>query len=172
MSAIDITILIVAGAALVYGLIKGIINQLASLGGFVLGLIACRIFGDNMAEIMTGILPGTFHSQQAASIVGNIVLFLLVYFTVALIASMAHKLTHAIMIGWLDHLLGGIFSVFKWLLIMSIVLNLWHIITPDSPIFHSFTLMDGELFPALMNFAPKMLSALAGQVSATIDNVS
>ena len=31
---------------------------------------------------------------------------------------------------------------------------------------------DGELFPALMNFAPKMLSALAGQVSATIDNVS
>lgn len=43
---------------MVYGLIKGIINQLASLGGFVLGLIACRIFGDNMAEIMTGILPG------------------------------------------------------------------------------------------------------------------
>ena len=49
MSIIDIVIVVVFVGAIIYGLYKGIISQLGSLGGIILGIIACRIFGDSVA---------------------------------------------------------------------------------------------------------------------------
>jgi len=44
VTTIDIILLIVIGASLVLGLYKGIISQIASIGGVILGIIACRFF--------------------------------------------------------------------------------------------------------------------------------
>ena len=57
MSVIDIIILIVFVGAIIYGLYKGVIAQLGSLGGIILGIIACRLFGDYATELVSNILP-------------------------------------------------------------------------------------------------------------------
>lgn len=167
MSTIDIIILAVCGAAIVWGLIRGLITQLASLGGLVLGIIACRLFGAQTAPVMMQLLPGTFHSEQAARIAGSVLLFILVYLTVGLIASLARKLTRALMLGWLDHLLGALAALLKWLVALSIVLNLWKIVAPGSSLLHGSRLMDGELLPAILNLAPRLFGiAMSGIDSA------
>lgn len=156
MSAIDIILTCVLFGSIAVEVWKGLIRQVASLGGIVLGLVACRMFGAQAGEILMTMLPGTFESATSAAIVGNVVLFILVWLTVSVVASMLHKMTHALMFGWLDHLLGGAFGLFKWMLVLSILLNLWHMAAPGSDIFTTSTLMDGEMLPWVMQIAPTM----------------
>lgn len=163
MSAIDIAILVVLGASLIYGLYKGIISQLASLGGIILGIVACRVFASDMGPLVMQTFPNTFTNETTAAIAGNVLLFLLVFFTVGAFASLARKLTHTLLLGWLDHLLGCVFCVFKWLLVMSIVLNVWYMISPTSPIFTTSRLMDGEMLRWIVGLAPELMGVVGDQ---------
>ena len=70
-STIDIIILVVLGAALIYGLIRGFIKQIASLGGIILGIVACRLFADNVGTLVQRLMPGTFSSADSARIVAQ-----------------------------------------------------------------------------------------------------
>lgn len=172
MSIIDIILIIVLAASLIYGAIKGVISQIASLGGIITGIIACRLLGPAVGPWLMQVMPGTFSSVATARIVGYILLFLLVYFTVGAIASLMRKFTKAILLGWLDHLLGAVFACFKWLLILSIILNLWHMVWPAASVFHSSTLMDGELFPAVMKLAPATLGFALDQLNTTVNGLT
>lgn len=172
LSTIDIIILIVFAIALVYGLIRGLISQLASLGGIILGIIACRLFADSVGPLVMRLMPGVFSSAGSAKVVGCILLFLLIYFTVGAIASLTHKLTNALKLGWLNHLLGGVAALFKWALVLSILLNLWRIVSPASPIFTQSTLMDGEMMPFLLRLAPWMLGFTTTQLGVTFDSIT
>lgn len=172
VGTIDIIIMVVLGAALVYGLIRGLIKQIASLGGIILGIVACRLFAENVGPLVMRLMPGVFSSAGSAKVVGCILLFLLVYFTVGAIASLTRKLTNALLLGWLDHLLGGVAAVFKWALVLSILLNLWRVISPDSAIFTQSTLMDGEMMPALLRLAPWMLGFTTAQLGVAFDSVT
>ena len=137
-----------------------------------MGIVACRLFADNVGTLVQRLMPGTFSSADSARIVGCILLFLLVYFTVGAIASLTRKLTNALMLGWLDHLLRGIAALFKWALVLSIILNLWKAVSPDSPIFYQSKLMDGEMLPAIMNLAPWMLGFATEQLGATVNSIT
>lgn len=171
MSAIDIAILMVMGASLIYGLYKGIISQLASLGGIILGIVVCRMFASDMGPLVMQTFPNTFTSETSAAIAGNILLFLLVFFTVGAFATLARKLTHALLLGWLDHLLGCLFCVFKWMLIMSILLNVWYIISPESQIFTSSHLLDGKFLPWIVGLAPDLMGVVGEQVKDMIHSI-
>ncbi len=171
MSAIDIAILVVLGASLIYGLYKGIISQLASLGGVVLGIVACRLFAKDMGPLVIQTFPNTFTNETSAAIAGTVILFLLVFFTVGAFASLARKLTHTFLMGWLDHLLGGLFCVFKWLLVMSILLNVWYMINPNSGIFTNSHLMAGKLLPWIIKLAPDLLGVVSDQFKEMINTL-
>lgn len=162
MSAIDIALTFILFGSVAYGLWRGVIRQVASLGGIVLGIVACRLFGAQASNLLVATFPTTFSSAVTAAVVANVLLFILVWLTVGLIARLLRKLTQALMLGWLDRLLGGVFSLFKWLLLTSIILNLWHLIAPESAIFTTSTLMDGEMLPWVMRIAPAMLGFVAG----------
>lgn len=171
MSAVDIAIIVVVGASLIYGLYKGIISQLASLGGIVLGIVACRIFAPDMGPLVMGLFPNTFSSETAAAIAGNVLLFLLVFLTVGAIASLVRKLTHTLMLGWFDRLLGGVFGVFKWLLIMSIILNLWYLLAPGSTIFTTSHLMEGKALPWIIGLAPELMGVVGDQITTMVQSI-
>ena len=66
MNAIDIFLLAVIGIALAYGLYKGLVRQIASLGGLILGIIACRLFSRDFANVLIGWFPSTFTDSTAA----------------------------------------------------------------------------------------------------------
>lgn len=172
MSPIDIIITVVLVASLIYGAIKGLISQIASFGGIVCGIVACRLLGPSVGPWLMETLPRTFTNPTTARITGYVLLFLLVYFTIGAIASLTRKFTKALLLGWLDHLLGAVFACFKWMLALSIILNLWHMVSPTSSIFHSSTLMDGDMFPALMKLAPATLGFAIDQLNTTVNGLT
>lgn len=164
MTTIDIILLIVIGASLVIGLYKGIISQIASLGGVVLGIIACRLLAETAGGWLMSWWPDTFTNVTIANIAGGIIVYLAVYIGVGAFASLLRRLTDTLMAGWVDHLLGGLFGVFKWMIMLSIALNLFHMIAPHCVIFHSSALFGGRLMGAVMQLAPKLFGVMAGQI--------
>ncbi|MCM1331434.1 MAG: CvpA family protein [Bacteroides sp.] len=163
---LDIILCVIAGVAFIYGLYKGFIAQLASIGGLILGIIACRLFHQQVGELVTSLFPDTFTSPGVAMATGCIVLFIIVYFFISAFARLLRHITHALCVGWLDRLLGGVASAFKLLLLCSIILNIWHFIAPESPIFTiSKMLMDGKPFNAVMELAPKIFGIVSEQIT-------
>ncbi len=167
MNAIDIIILVVIAGATIYGLYRGLIKQLSSLAAIACGVMGCRLFGDDVSLLAMPLMPDTLNNPTIANFISIAILFILIYLTVELIASLLHSLSHALMLGWLDHLLGTVFCLFKWLLILSIILNVWQLVSPQNPIFSNSTLMDGEMLPGIMNIAPMLFGIVSDSLSSS-----
>lgn len=169
MSITDIVILVIFAGAVVYGFWKGIISQIGSVAAVILGIIACRLFGDEAADLTSTLLPELAQNPETAryacSVIGNVVLFLLVYLTVKLIASLIKKIASALLLGFVDKILGSAFCIFKWFLVASIALNVWYLLFPDSGIVKSSTLAGGKAIDAIMELAPAILGSLTAPLS-------
>lgn len=164
MSFIDIVILIVFAGAVIVGLRKGLIAQLGSVAAVIIGILACRLWGDDAARIAASLIPELTSNGDtatyAASVVGNVTLFVIVYLSVKLLASLVRNVTHALMLGIVDRILGVLFCLFKWFLVLSIVFNLWDAIFPSSGLLTSSKLGNGLAVRTVMGFAPKVFGAV------------
>lgn len=60
MNYVDFTILLIAVIGFLYGLIKGVIRQVGSLGGFIAGIVVARFFGGSFSALLREMfdLPG------------------------------------------------------------------------------------------------------------------
>ena len=164
MSIIDIIILIVFVGAVIYGLYKGVIAQLGSLGGVLLGIFACRLFGDYATGFVASILPEMSSNPETVayinSIVGNVLLFLVVFLLVFSIAKLMRQITHAMCLGLFDRVVGAVFCVFKWFLVFSIALNLWIAFFPDMNITNTSTIADGVVIKTILDLAPTLFGSI------------
>ena len=85
---------------------------------------------------------------------------------------MLRRITHALMFGWLDHLLGGVFAMFKWLLALSITAqSVVSGISGQQYIHYLYTLMDGDMLPWVMKIAPKMFGIVIGTESVAMPDL-
>lgn len=158
MSWIDIIIVGVFAFAVVRGLRQGIIGQLGSLAAFVLALIACRAGAQAMADAMGGLVPDSLENTPmggyVASILGGAIVYGVVYYLVRLAARFVRTVIHALMLGPVDRALGAIFSVLKWGVGLSVVLNLWLALFPKSDFVKESTIGGGIAAENLMELAP------------------
>ena len=127
MNYVDFTILLIAVVGFLYGLIKGVIRQVGSLGGFIAGIVVARFFGSSFSALLREMfdLP-----EGVSRVIAYSLLFLIVYIICVQLMRLIHHITHHVALGWLDRLAGALFGAVKYLVILSIVLNLVHIIDP------------------------------------------
>lgn len=159
MSVTDIIIVIIFAGAVVLGYRKGVIRQAGSLCGVVGGILACRSLGDKATALATEWLGADVAGNSSAdiyvaSVVGNVALFLLVWFGIWVFSLILRKAVHTLFLGPVDGIAGSAFMAFKWFLVMSLLLNLYKIGWPDSPLFESSRLFGGEAFRAIIGLAP------------------
>ncbi len=159
MSAIDILIIIVFIGAVIYGYWKGVIVQIGSLAGILLGILACRLFGPWLTDLLGG-ATGASQSIDIGyinSVVANGILFLLGFISAKLTARLIKTVTTAVKLSLIDKLLGVIFCLFEWFLILSILLNVWQVLRPGTDITSSSTLGNGRAADVVMDIAPAVL---------------
>lgn len=120
MAVIDIII----GIALLYGLVRGIWKgffiELASLLAFILGLYVAIKFSGYMANWLAGIFGW---EDKYIKIGGFILTFVIVVVIITILGRILTKVAGFVMMGWLNKILGGIFGLLKWVLIVSVLLN-------------------------------------------------
>lgn len=173
LSIIDIIIVLLITVGVVRGAYKGFIKQLSSLGGIILGIIACRLFGDWTSGILSVLIPELKElpfAETTISILGHIVLFIFVYINVALIATMLRGITNKLSLGIFDRVAGALLCVFKYLLALSLLLNLWFLLKPSSSVFGSSRILDGSLLKFIIDLAPWVVNSKFIPASAEIIN--
>lgn len=154
MTTLDLVILVVAGGSLIVGFMRGIIVQLGSLGGIVAAWLLCRIGAP--------VLAARFAAEGQApdyldTVLANVILFIVGYLGVRIICHFFKRVTHALKLGFFDRLGGAAFSLFEWMLVLSLGLNLWLVLRPAYNYSEHSTLGDGKVAPAVVELAPAVL---------------
>lgn len=158
MSSLDILLLIVFAIAVIRGMRRGLIGQLGSLAAIILAIIVCRATAATAAPAMEFIVPDSLKDSPMggyiSSIAAGALIYVIVYYGVTILSRTFKTLTHALMLGPVDRVLGAIFSLFKWGLGLSVGLNLWLALFPQSRFVKDSTLGGGVAVENVMELAP------------------
>lgn len=161
MSAIDILIILIFISAVIYGYWKGVIVQLGSVAGILLGILACRLFGPWLTDVFGGATGSsdTLDMGYINSVIANVILFLLGFIAAKLVAKLVKTVTTAVKLSIVDKMAGVVFCLFEWFLVFSILLNVWQVLRPGSDITSSSTLGGGRAARVVLNLAPTVLGS-------------
>ena len=125
----------------------------------IFGVWASAHFADLVYQWLAAHITG---SEQALKIAAFAIIFVIVIVALTLIGKLLEKVIELIMLGWLNRLLGGVFAVAKWLLIMGVItigfnsLNeAFNLVTPEtlaqSQLYQMLNDIAGFIFPYLKN---------------------
>jgi hypothetical protein len=73
-----------------------------------------------------------------------------------MIFQMLHEVTHTLKLKAPEHVAGAIFKALEWLVGVSLVLNVWIAIFPDSKVADS---NQNKISPSIMSLAPTILGS-------------
>ena len=120
MSWLDILILLPLLIGLVRGLMKGLIVELSSIVAIILGFMGAKYWS---AAFASWLIQQFNWSETACIVVAYALLFAGIALGLNIVARLLSKLFQKIQLGWLNRLLGGIFGVTKWgIVIVALVL--------------------------------------------------
>ena len=153
LSTTDIVILVVAVAAGGWGAWRGFIAQLGSLVAILAAIVGCQIWGDNVSAWL-----------GVNTILAWVILFVIIYLGVILLANMIRGAAHTLHLGPVDRFFGAVFYIFKWLVLASLLINVWLAFKPDAGIDR------GVVTPSVTRLAPRLLGYMAQYVNIPLPN--
>ena len=167
MTLIDALIILVLLAGTIAGFLRGIISQVASIVGFALGIFACLPVGNQATELLVTLIPSAASwplAEFTTAAVAQGTLFMLVMLTCRVIAFSVKGLARRAKLGLADRLGGSALGAFKNMMVLSLLLNLWFVISPTSSAFTTQGSLGSLPVVATLNLAPSIfgLSVMPG----------
>lgn len=150
MNILDIIILICLIAALIQGVVKGFISQAISLISIIVGVWASAHFAGLVCQWLGQYISC---SEQVLKISAFVLIFIVVIVCLILLGKLLEAAIKLIMLGWLNKLLGAVFAILKWSIILGMVTLGFNAINEAFSIVKPETLAQSHLYPALTNFA-------------------
>lgn len=117
MNALDIALLVVAGALVVLGLVKGLVRLLAAVAAFVAAFFLASRFHGPLADLA----PASRIPQGALRLAAYAAIFVGVLIAGAIVGWLLRKLMQAAMLGWADRLAGAAVGFVAGVLACSLV---------------------------------------------------
>ena len=157
-----ILVIIVALIGLFVGIRKGMVRQVAGLLGLAFGIVCSRVFHAEGVEIVKSILPSLadkFASEIIYSVIATAIIFLVVYLLFQFVGLALRGILKILQLGTLNTILGGLFGVFKYLFLLSVVFNLIGCLNQDSSLMEACKGTDGNLIEWVMPIAPIFLDS-------------
>jgi membrane protein required for colicin V production len=121
MNLLDFLILIPIVWGFIRGLTKGLIIELATLAGLILGILAAYYFATEVSELIRSYF--TF-SDRTARTIAYILIFVAVMIIAYIIGKIIEKTVDLIALGWLNKLLGAIVGLAKGALVAGLIIYL------------------------------------------------
>lgn len=130
MNWIDFIIVISVVLAVISGFSNGLVKEVASLVGLILGIWGAIKFSNFTAEKLYEWFD---MSGQYVGIIAFFITFCAIVVVIHFIGIMADKVVDAISIGFLNRLLGMVFGAVKNILILSVVFTIMNAIDARKP---------------------------------------
>jgi membrane protein required for colicin V production len=158
MNWLDIVLIIFLIISAIGGFASGLIKSLLSLIGLIVGVVVAGRFYIALADHLTFI-----SSQDTARIVAFIIIFLVIIIVATILGIILTKLVSAILLGWLNRLLGAVFGVFTGAIFIGALLSVWAKYSGGDTIsgsaIASFLL---DKFPIILGLLPKEFDTIKG----------
>lgn len=157
MGILDIIILLTLIISGGYGCWKGIVVQIGSLAGVVVGILACRLFGVWLTDFLhVHLFSGAGDANTVhyiSLVVAYVTLFVVGYAITRLLARLVQTVAKSLNLTVIDRILGALFSIFQWMLVLSILMNICMIIFKFNVLVYA-RLAHGAVGRAVAELAP------------------
>ena len=149
MNSLDIVFLVLFIPGIIRGLTKGFLEQVISLGGIVLSaFLAYRFSGfacDFLKEYITV-------SDTVLHVIGFAAVLVVSLILVILLAKVVTKAVEMASLGWLNKILGIVFSLFTTALVLAILIILFDTVNVKFELVKSTILQESVLYGHLKDF--------------------
>lgn len=119
MSYIDALILLPLLVGFVRGMMRGLISELVAILAVIMGIVGSRMWG---AKFATWVAAYFTWPNEVCTVVAYTLLFLGIAIACNLLGRMFSRLIRAIHLGWLNRIMGALFGMGKWAIILMAVL--------------------------------------------------
>ncbi len=153
MNGLDIVIIIVIGLSVFSGLRNGLIKAIITLAGLIVGVILAGRYYTSFAQVLA-FIP----QENIARIVAFAIIVLAVMAVAAVVAFLLKSIAHAVLLGWVDHLLGAVFGLFWGGILVGTVLAMWVKYAGMGQ-----TIEDSKLAQLLLDYVPLVLALLPNE---------
>lgn len=154
MNWLDLAFAIPLIWGVVRGLYKGLIMSVGSLVGLILGIYVASVYSDEFSQFLNKwfVVPDDK---------GYFISFLLIFIIVSLgsffVASLLNKFVKLATLAWLNRLLGAVFGLLKYALIISVLLNLVEHVDRRMTLFDFEQKNDSALYKPLNELVPTLM---------------
>ncbi len=154
MTIIDLLLVAIVVGGAFMGYRRGIIKQLGAVVGSIGGIILCNALAPTLAENFNT-PDDTVETQLMHTVLSYVVIFIAVYVGVRLLSRIFSSLLIATNLGELDNIIGAIYKPLEWTLMLSLFLNLWLMIFPNSEVRSS----SEKVTEVVLDLAPTVLGS-------------
>jgi membrane protein required for colicin V production len=152
VNSLDIVFVVVLAIATGIGVWKGIIRMALTLAGLILGIFLAGRFYVPFSERLTLI-----SSPTGAKIAAFLIIFIGIMVLAALLARLLEKATSAVMLGWVNRLVGGIIGFLVGAFFLGAIIAVW-----VKYIGVSEAMKSSRVAPFLLYYFPRVLAILPG----------
>lgn len=153
MNIIDMLIIALVGISGLLGLYWGIIRQVLSVVGVIVGIVLASRYGGGVADWIEGFGP----TGRVADILGFAAVFVAVTTASSLLASVLHQVAEVLFLGWADHLIGGVLGVAQGAIVATVIVAILSAIPSEQV---SSLLRDSQYAPNVIHLSQFVLALL------------
>ena len=150
MNILDAIILICLIPALVQGLRKVFISQAITIVSVIVGIWASARFGNIVTAWVSQYITA---SEQVLKIVAFALILVAVFFALGLLGRLLESILNFAFLGWVNKLLGVIFSLMKAFLILGLVILAFNALNSSFSLIKPEIIADSVLYEPLKNLA-------------------
>jgi membrane protein required for colicin V production len=153
MTLIDVFI----GLLLIYELYRGLKRGFVAEAGSIIALVVAFYAASAMRGMMTQFFsPVCLGSERWSSSIGFLFTFLVVYLLIVILAKLFDGFLGVIALGGINKLAGGLFCLFKGVLVFSIILNLYETIDSDRSFIGVRNIESSLFYKPVLKVAPSL----------------
>ncbi len=161
MSTIDIVIAVILLFGLVKGYMKGLFIEITSLVGLVLGVYGALHFSYFLSDILKDNVSWDESMIQIVAFAGTFIIILL---ALVFLGKALTKIAETIFLGFFNKILGAVFGVLKYALILSIVFLIYDQINSSLKFLSKEKSKESILYEPVKNLAPTIFPNLVNVV--------
>ena len=118
----DIVCLVIALGGLFLGYRRGLLAQVGSIFGVILGIVCCQVLGSTVS--LHFIDEGdSLDTILLTTILTYVLLFACAYLSGRFVGNIVARLLTTMNLGWFNKVGGAIFTMFEYLLVYSLLIN-------------------------------------------------
>ena len=115
MNMFDVVVLILVAYGLISGFKKGFIVEISGMIALGVGITGTFKFSENLGNYLVIYIDW---EPEIIQIVSFILLFIGIVYVISILAKMLTKALKIILLGGINRLLGALFGILKWMLIL------------------------------------------------------